>query len=34
LRVTGDSALEWMSVAQAFAGAPSSTDGTRRGLTR
>jgi uncharacterized protein (TIGR03084 family) len=34
LRVTGEAALEWMSVAQAFAGAPSSTDDARRGLSR
>jgi uncharacterized protein (TIGR03084 family) len=34
LRVTGDAAAEWMSLAQAFAGAPSTTDQSRRGLPR
>jgi uncharacterized protein (TIGR03084 family) len=32
LTVTGDDAQEWMSLAQAFAGAPSLTDDSRRGL--
>jgi uncharacterized protein (TIGR03084 family) len=34
LRVTGDAAKEWMSLAQAFAGEPSTTDPHRRGLAR
>jgi hypothetical protein len=34
LRMTGDAAIEWMSLAQAFAGAPSSTDRSRKGLSR
>ncbi len=34
LRITGDAATEWMSLAQAFAGEPSMTDQTRRGLSR
>ena len=34
LQVTGDAAVEWMSLAQAFAGAPSITDEGRRGLSR
>jgi uncharacterized protein (TIGR03084 family) len=34
LRLTGDAAIEWMSIAQAFAGAPSSTDRGRKGLGR
>jgi uncharacterized protein (TIGR03084 family) len=33
LRVTGDAATEWMSIAQAFAGGPSTTDPDRRGLS-
>jgi uncharacterized protein (TIGR03084 family) len=33
LTVSGDAAKEWMSLAQAFAGAPSLTDESRRGLT-
>jgi uncharacterized protein (TIGR03084 family) len=32
LEVTGDAATEWMSIAQAFAGGPTLTDETRRGL--
>jgi uncharacterized protein (TIGR03084 family) len=32
LQVTGDSAAEWMSLAQAFAGPPTMTDPTRAGL--
>jgi uncharacterized protein (TIGR03084 family) len=32
LTVTGDAAQEWMTIAQAFAGGPSTTDQTRRGL--
>jgi uncharacterized protein (TIGR03084 family) len=32
LQVTGDAATEWMAIAQAFAGGPSTTDETRRGL--
>jgi len=32
LTVTGDAANEWMSLAQAFAGGPSLTDESRRGL--
>jgi uncharacterized protein (TIGR03084 family) len=32
LDVTGDAAAEWMSIAQAFAGGPTLTDETRRGL--
>lgn len=32
LDVTGDAAKEWMSIAQAFAGGPTLTDETRRGL--
>lgn len=32
LTVTGDAAREWMSIAQAFAGEPSLTDESRRGL--
>jgi uncharacterized protein (TIGR03084 family) len=32
LTVTGDAAAEWMSLAQAFAGGPSLTDESRRGL--
>jgi uncharacterized protein (TIGR03084 family) len=34
LHVSGDAAVEWMSLAQAFAGAPSTTDEGRRGLPR
>jgi uncharacterized protein (TIGR03084 family) len=34
LAVTGEAATEWMSIAQAFAGAPSTTDLGRRGLPR
>jgi uncharacterized protein (TIGR03084 family) len=34
LTVTGESAREWMSIAQAFAGEPSTTDPGRRGLPR
>jgi uncharacterized protein (TIGR03084 family) len=34
LHVTGDAAVEWMSIAQAFAGVPSTTDNHRRGLPR
>lgn len=34
LRVTGDAAIEWMSLAQAFAGGPATTDQGRRGLSR
>ena len=34
LRLTGDAAIEWMSLAQAFAGEPSSTDRGRKGLGR
>jgi uncharacterized protein (TIGR03084 family) len=34
LHVTGEAALEWISLAQAFAGGPSTTDETRRGLAR
>ena len=33
LRVTGDDAAEWMSVAQAFAGPPTLTDPARAGLS-
>jgi uncharacterized protein (TIGR03084 family) len=32
LEVTGDAAAEWMSIAQAFAGGPTLTDESRRGL--
>jgi uncharacterized protein (TIGR03084 family) len=32
LEITGDAAAEWMSIAQAFAGGPTLTDETRRGL--
>jgi uncharacterized protein (TIGR03084 family) len=32
LRLTGDVAAEWMSVAQAFAGGPTMTDPDRKGL--
>lgn len=32
LEITGDAAAEWMSIAQAFAGGPTMTDETRRGL--
>jgi uncharacterized protein (TIGR03084 family) len=32
LEVRGDAATEWMSIAQAFAGGPTLTDETRRGL--
>jgi uncharacterized protein (TIGR03084 family) len=32
LQVTGEAAAEWLSIAQAFAGYPSTTDVTRRGL--
>jgi uncharacterized protein (TIGR03084 family) len=32
LEVTGDAAKEWMSIAQAFAGGPTLTDESRRGL--
>ncbi|HWC33739.1 MAG TPA: TIGR03084 family metal-binding protein [Mycobacteriales bacterium] len=32
LEVTGDAAREWMEIAQAFAGGPTVTDETRRGL--
>jgi uncharacterized protein (TIGR03084 family) len=32
LDVTGDAAAEWMSIAQAFAGGPTLTDESRRGL--
>jgi uncharacterized protein (TIGR03084 family) len=32
LDVTGDAATEWMGIAQAFAGGPSLTDESRRGL--
>jgi uncharacterized protein (TIGR03084 family) len=32
LEVTGDAAQEWMSIAQAFAGGPTLTDESRRGL--
>jgi uncharacterized protein (TIGR03084 family) len=32
LRVTGDNAAEWMSIAQAFAGQPTLTDPQRAGL--
>ena len=32
LKVTGDAAQEWMSIAQAFAGGPTLTDGTRHSL--
>jgi uncharacterized protein (TIGR03084 family) len=32
LQVTGDAAVEWMAIAQAFAGGPTTTDETRRGL--
>jgi uncharacterized protein (TIGR03084 family) len=32
LTATGDAAREWMSIAQAFAGEPSMTDESRRGL--
>jgi uncharacterized protein (TIGR03084 family) len=32
LEVTGAAAIEWMSLAQAFAGGPSVTDDSRRGL--
>jgi uncharacterized protein (TIGR03084 family) len=31
LRVTGDAATEWMSIAQAFAGGPTLTDPSRQG---
>ena len=34
LTITGDAANEWMSLAQAFAGTPSTTDESRRGLSR
>jgi uncharacterized protein (TIGR03084 family) len=34
LTVTGDAAAEWLSLAQAFAGGPSTTDGNRSGLER
>jgi uncharacterized protein (TIGR03084 family) len=34
LTVTGDAAAEWLSLAQAFAGGPSMTDGNRSGLER
>jgi uncharacterized protein (TIGR03084 family) len=33
LEVTGEAATEWMSIAQAFAGGPTLTDETRRGLS-
>jgi uncharacterized protein (TIGR03084 family) len=32
LTVEGDAAAEWLAIAQAFAGGPSTTDETRRGL--
>jgi len=32
LTIVGDAAREWMSIAQAFAGEPSTTDESRRGL--
>jgi uncharacterized protein (TIGR03084 family) len=32
LRVTGDAAREWMAIAQAFAGGPTTTDPSRAGL--
>jgi uncharacterized protein (TIGR03084 family) len=32
LTVTGDAAREWLTIAQAFAGGPSTTDQSRRGL--
>jgi uncharacterized protein (TIGR03084 family) len=32
LDVTGDAAHEWVSIAQVFAGGPSTTDEARRGL--
>jgi uncharacterized protein (TIGR03084 family) len=32
LTVTGAAATEWMAIAQAFAGGPTTTDETRRGL--
>jgi uncharacterized protein (TIGR03084 family) len=32
LEVTGEAAVEWLSIAQAFAGGPTLTDETRRGL--
>jgi uncharacterized protein (TIGR03084 family) len=32
LQVEGDAAREWLSIAQAFAGGPSTTDESRRGL--
>jgi uncharacterized protein (TIGR03084 family) len=32
LQVTGAAAIEWMSIAQAFAGGPTLTDPSRRGL--
>jgi uncharacterized protein (TIGR03084 family) len=32
LQVEGDAAKEWVAIAQAFAGGPSTTDETRRGL--
>jgi uncharacterized protein (TIGR03084 family) len=34
LHVSGEAAMEWMSLAQAFAGVPSTTDEDRRGLAR
>jgi uncharacterized protein (TIGR03084 family) len=33
LDVSGDAASEWMAIAQAFAGGPTVTDETRRGLS-
>jgi hypothetical protein len=32
LVVTGDAAREWMSIAQAFAGGPTTTDPARHAL--
>jgi uncharacterized protein (TIGR03084 family) len=32
LHVTGDAAMDWMQIAQAFAGGPTLTDESRRGL--
>jgi uncharacterized protein (TIGR03084 family) len=32
LQVTGPAATEWMAIAQAFAGGPTTTDESRRGL--
>ncbi|HTW18626.1 MAG TPA: TIGR03084 family metal-binding protein [Mycobacteriales bacterium] len=34
LRMTGEAAVEWMSLAQVFAGPPSFTDRSRKGLGR